>query len=142
MSTEENSLISEAAFVLLHDHVNTFEKLELFLMMARDPNASWSLDSIAASIKLPRAELMSAIDHLRAAGILRRVPGATYKLIYSPTAEVAPSCSDLFQVVESDRTTVMRILREIEIARASRSSAYAFADAFKIRKPIPEGSDE
>lgn len=142
MSADDNSEIDDAVFALLRERVDTFEKLELVMTMGRSPYTSWTLEALESALRVPRAELVPAIDQLRAAGVLRRVPGATYQLLYNPIAEIAPACTRLCRAYDRERTGVTRLLREIEVARATRSSADAFANAFRIRKPVTEDSDE
>jgi hypothetical protein len=133
---------TDAVRALLSEQVDTFDKLEIVVTMAGDPKQRWTLDALTAALRVSAVDLRPVIDELRASGVVRRVPGATYCLVYAPQDSLAVACAELCRLYQIDRSWVVRALRDVELARVRRSTADDFADAFRIRRPRPEPSDE
>lgn len=139
MTPDGEDTLAPEVVALLRSSVDTLEKLELVTAMAREPITNWSLEDLSARVRVPRSELVYAIDQLRAAGILRQVPGTTYKLLYTPTTrELAAACSALRQVYDRQPSAVIRMLRELEMDRSSNSEA----DVFPIRRSRTDHDDK
>jgi hypothetical protein len=124
---------SEAARALVACHVDTLEKLEVVIAVVDQPAKTWTLDGMARELNIPAMHLRTAIDALRAAGILRLVPGLRYRVVYAPASqEMRAACASLAHDHRADRDAVVRLVRERELERM-RSPADEFAEAFRIR---------
>jgi hypothetical protein len=133
---------SEAARTLVAAHVDTLEKLEVVIAAVSQPAKTWTLDGMARDLNIAALHLRTAIDALRAAGILRLVPGLRYRLVYAPSSpSMRAACAALASDHAADREAVVRLVRARELDRM-RSPADEFAEAFRIRQPDEVGDDE
>jgi hypothetical protein len=138
-----NEDISDPALDLLVTHVNTVVKLELLVAVMAAGNATWSLDAACITVGLTSSQLRPELDQLRASGLLRLVPGRPYRFRYEPaTGVIAAAATALLDTYRRDRGTLLKMLRTIDLVRARRSPAEQLANAFLVRRPIEEGSDE
>jgi len=104
---------TDAARALVERHVDTFEKLTIFLALARIPAARWSLDALGAILATPPARLQPSIDQLRLSGLVRRVAGADLLELAPATPELALAARELYVACERDRAAIVELLVEI-----------------------------
>jgi hypothetical protein len=119
MKPTEDDDLTDPVRGLLETCVDSLPKVMLVVEVIRGPAINWSLEDLSLLSPLSRSDLVATLDHLRAAGILRQVPGTTYKLIYAPvTAELAKACAALCRAYDRHPLAVARVLREGDSRRS------------------------
>jgi hypothetical protein len=131
------------ALKLLVDHVDTVEKLEVIAAVLDGVRDAWSLDTISTTIRISPTQLRPHLDELRACGLLRSIPGRSYRFRYDPqTPILAQGARALHAAYQQDRGSLIKIIRLLETERARRSPADVFAEAFVVRRRTVEDTDE
>jgi len=118
--------VSEAVRALLAGSVDSIEKLELITLLHRHPIA-WTAITAGEQLRISPAAAATALEQLRAAGILEVEPGAGYR--YRPDE----ACRELVEIYESDRVAILTLMATIALGRIRSSAAHTFADAFRVR---------
>lgn len=112
--TSNHQNIPEAAQQLIAAHVNTFEKLEVMVTVLGGRRPAWTLDEIAEATRISTTRLRPHLDALRACGLLRSIPGRSYRFVFEPSsAELAEGAAALHGAYHRDRGAVIYALREV-----------------------------
>lgn len=122
---------SAAVRALVLGPVDSFEKLELLIVLARSPEP---LDVTTIMVTFGRRT--TVVDYLiellaRAGVIVEASPGAWQLPRSGPMAD---AIAELVQLYDRRPAQVMNLLAEAALARLRERSARAFADAFVLRR--------
>lgn len=132
--------LSHALRKLLDTHVESFEKLELLMLLRRAPGGPRTVGELSLELPLDGAEVREIVAALSAAGLLARAADGGISL--SPqTAEHRAAMDELVRLYEEDRITLVKAIAETAMERLRNLAGRAFADAFVIRKK-PGGNDD
>jgi DNA-binding IclR family transcriptional regulator len=121
--------LSTAVRALLR-RIETYEQLDVVLVMAHEPERVWTADALAERVRLPAGGLQEGLDSLSAQGLLSRA-GEGWRLPDAQTQELA--C----QLLEAYRENVLEVVRELTenaMERLRVNALRTFADAFVVRK--------
>ena len=131
--------LSQALRKLLDTHVESFEKLELLMLLRRAPSGSQTAGELALALSLGADEIREIVAALSAAGLVTRAPDGRIALAPQP-AEQRAVLDELARVYEDDRIVLVKAIAETAMERLRNLAGRAFADAFVIRKKPPGGS--
>lgn len=120
----------------LREHIETYEQLEIVLLLRNRPGQSLDCDAISAELRLPEAVVEEALDALSQRELVTRTPAAAGPVFsYSPeTPNLAELVSALAQLNLERRLDVMRLMTANSIERLRAKAASTFADAFLLRR--------
>lgn len=128
--------IPDEVRALLRQHLTSFEKLEILLLLQAHPEQALSVRDIAASKNISEDLVIIALNELhtsRLIGIEAATPRAVYR--YAPvTTELAHATKALARVADEQRAAVMSLMSANAIERVRSGAVRAFADAFIVRK--------
>jgi DNA-binding transcriptional ArsR family regulator len=130
--------LSQTLRKLLDTHVESFEKLELLMLLRRAPG-SQTAGELALALSLGADEIRETAAALSAAGLVTRAPDGRISLA-PQTAEQRAALDELARVYEEDRIVLVKAIAETAMERLRSLAGRAFADAFVIRKKPPGGS--
>jgi DNA-binding IclR family transcriptional regulator len=134
-----SSPLSLALRKLLDAHVESFEKLEVLMLLRRTP-AGTTAAEISRALGLGGDEVGEITAALSAAELVARAPDGRISL--SPQrAEDRAALDELARVYAEDRLTLVKVIAETAMDRLRNLAGRAFADAFVIRKK-PGGDDD
>jgi predicted transcriptional regulator len=134
--------VPENARALLRDHVESYEQLEVLLLLRAEVGVPWTPDAVAERLRIDMGSAESALQHLATHGLveLQRQTGVTDRFCYKPqTSALATAAAALAQAYEERRAAVMALLSANAIERVRASVLHTFAEAFRLRKRKPDG---
>jgi hypothetical protein len=126
-------MISDDVNTLLRDCIESFEQLEVLLLLHRTPGQPWTADAVstATPLKLSLDVAEEALAHLRR---WKLVEGEARIYRYNPANRLDATVRALAAVYEDDRLEVMKIMNQNAIERVRTSALRAFADSFFVGK--------
>jgi hypothetical protein len=135
-----SSILSPALRKLLDTQVESFEKLELLMLLRRAPSGSVATGEIALALNLGSDEVRAIVAALSAGGLIARAADGALSLApQKPEDQVV--VDELARVYEEDKIALVTAIAEIAMDRLRNLAGRAFADAFVIRKNKKGGDD-
>ena len=127
------------AFV--RQHVESYEHLEVLLLLQRNRDEQWSFEAVAEKLRITPAAAREAIDHLGRNGLLlSRASGSRPVFRYCPASENLESMVDrLVQIYKENRLGVIRLMNAGAIDRVRSAAIRTFAEAFRLKRENEEG---
>jgi hypothetical protein len=125
---------------LLQNGIDTFEKLEVVVMLRAAPRSVMSVADLATGLKQERSVVRRAALELRAIALVDMTADDEIRLV-APTSRDFDSITELARLYADDRLAVVKALGEIAMQRIRNMASQAFADAFVIRKK-PSGDGD
>jgi hypothetical protein len=116
---------------LLEAPLDTFEKLEICMVLWTATARTQSPRELAARIQLPLDLVERALEDLVAAKYVELAGGLARLTV---PAALVPDVQALVELYATDRILIVRTLSELAMDRVRGMAARAFADAFLIRK--------
>lgn len=120
----------------LREHIESFEQLEIVLLLRSRPDQAMNSTAISAELRLPEAIVDETLDTLSERELVARAPGADGPLFnYSPeTPALAELVSAVAQLNQDRQLDVMRLMTANSIDRLRAKALSTFADAFLLRR--------
>ena len=139
MSNAED--LPEDVRALLHEHIETYEQLEVLLLLRRERYEEWTIAALAARLRVRDELIGSAVDRLKSGGLVAAVSGAgAVRFAYRPGSSGLDAAAG-----HLDREYAQRPLRIIQlmsanaIERVRTAALHTFADAFVLKKKDDDG---
>ncbi|HKZ74860.1 MAG TPA: hypothetical protein VJ011_12395 [Steroidobacteraceae bacterium] len=125
--------LPDSVRALLRDHIESYEQLELLLLLRGRPGGIWTLREIAQRMQLPDEELEEALRGLRAAGCLgERIQGDD-AIRYAPRdAGQAVAIEGLAAAYGEKPLAIIKLMSANAIERVRTAAINTFADAFVV----------
>jgi predicted transcriptional regulator len=117
---------------LLYDGVETYEQLEIVLMLIRDPAEPWTVDTVATALGVSDAVADDALQQLLRAGLVAVATGeGRPRFAYAPkTPAIAATVDRLRDAYADHRLAVINEITANALQRVRTSAIRAFARAF------------
>jgi len=131
--------LSQTLRQLLDTHVDSFEKLELLMLLRRAPEGRRTTGELALALDLGGDEVREIVGALSSAGLVERADDGGISLAPRTEADRA-ALDELAQVYAEDKIALVKAIAETAMDRLRSLAGRAFADAFVIRKK--RGGDE
>ena len=126
-------MISENAKALLRDHIESFEQLEILLLLHRRAGDTLDSDSIAVELKLDFDTVTEALGHLCRGRLVVRVEGEARVFRYGPDRPgMDAAVSNLAESYDENRLDVINLMNTNAIERVRTSAMRAFANSFLL----------
>jgi hypothetical protein len=126
-------MISDNAKALLRDHIESFEQLEILLLLRRRGADTVDSDAIAIELKLDFDTVTEVLGHLCRGHLAARVGGEARLFRYSadrPGMDAA--VSNIAQSYAENRLEVINLMNTNAIERVRTSAMRAFANSFLL----------
>jgi len=117
----------------LRDHVETYEQLEILVLLAGAPDRHWSADDIAAALRVDHAVVTEGLAHLDRAGVLV-ASGPDTAPRFAARPDHAAMVVRLADVYRRDRLGIMNRMTSNALERVRTSALRAFTSAFLLGK--------
>jgi hypothetical protein len=118
---------------LLHEHVESYEQLEILLLFAGEPDRSWSGRELAAKAGMPIGAAVDAAEHLHQVAVLiRSESGGVAR--FSARSDLTATIDHLHEAHQRDRLGIMNLMTAFALERVRTSALRAFAGAFQLGK--------
>jgi len=131
--------LSNAVRKLIGDHVESFEKLEVLMLLRRGRDGSITIGALARELALDTDEVRTIVAALSAGGLVAPGPDGTVALA-PRTAEDQAALDELARVHDEDKIALVKAIASNAMERLRNLAGRAFAEAFVIRKK-PGDSD-
>jgi len=121
---------------LLREHIETYEQLEVLLLLRRERHEKWTAAALAARLQV-RAELIAtALAGLERAGLVvvggeASAPHFTYR---PATAGLDAAADRLDREYRERPIRIIQLMSANAIERVRTSALQTFADAFVLKK--------
>jgi hypothetical protein len=118
---------------LLLERVESYEQLEVLLLLCRDRAQSWSADRVGEKLRLSTLVTTKVLDELTRGGFLHETrAGNAATFIFQPGSErTTQLIEELLRSYDDNCLDVIQVMNSRAMDRA-RSVAREFADAFII----------
>jgi len=125
--------LPEDVCALLHEHIETYEQLEVLLLLRRERYEKWTVPGLAARLQV-RAELIgSALEGLEAAGLVA-VTGAAH-FAYRPATSILDAATGRLDQEYTERPIpIIQLMSTNAIERVRNAALHTFADSFVLKK--------
>jgi hypothetical protein len=122
--------------LLLREHVETYEQLEVLLLLHRDRNRTWNADAAGTALSLSPEAAADALDHLYGRGLLAMAPSGSARLFrYALTrGHTDEAVARLAREYGENRLEIIKLMSAYAIERVRTAAIRAFAVAFVLRR--------
>lgn len=128
--------LPEDVRALLHEHIESYEQLEVLLLLLRERDGEWTMASLSARLHVREELIGSALEGLRAGGLVV-VAGTTPapRFAYRPATSRLDTAAGRLEREYAERP--IRIIKHMSanaIERVRTAALHTFADAFVLKK--------
>lgn len=120
----------------LRDHIESYEQLELLLIMRSDTGPSWTEETLGARLRITSAPVRAALDRLESAGFAeaRVQAGEKHYAYLCQSDNVEATISRLAAAYREYPIPIIKVMSANAIERLRTAALRTFADAFIVRK--------
>ncbi|HEY3654078.1 MAG TPA: hypothetical protein VGL34_03735 [Steroidobacteraceae bacterium] len=132
--------ISDEVRAFLREHIETYEELEVLLLLQREAQGPWTADLLAARLHITPAALGEALTALRGRRFVESL-SVRAEEHYRLPADVArnETLSRLAGLYASHTIEIIKLMSSNSIERIRTAALRSFADAFLFRKDKKNG---
>jgi DNA-binding IclR family transcriptional regulator len=126
---------------LLRDHIESYEQLELLVLLRTELDHRWTVDALSARFRIPASLASLALDELQTAGFVEpRGHGPEKQYAYlTQSNHVEATLERLIQAYREYPIPILRQMSANAIERVRTAALRRFADAFILRKDKKDG---
>lgn len=126
---------------LLRDHIESYEQLELLLLIRADHGTSWTEEALCARLQMPSSLVQTALHGLESARFLeaRTQDGKKRYSYLCQTDSVEMTIGRLTAAYREYPIPVIKLMSANAIERLRTAALRTFADAFDLRKDKNRG---
>ncbi|HEY2407476.1 MAG TPA: hypothetical protein VGI10_15805 [Polyangiaceae bacterium] len=124
----------------LVENIETYEELELLVLLRGESQGSQSVEQMALQLSIPEQLALDALDALVARGLLVANSGAKGRYQYAPgNPALHRGAGVLYDEYKRNRLHVIHLMTANAIERLRSSTLRTFADCFRVRGPKDNG---
>lgn len=134
MTDSTNSSLPEALHNFLRAHVESYEQLNILILLSAQPDRVWEIKAIATELRIPEALAEEAARFLCRQSLLTVQVGMRALLfVYKPRSpELDELVKALAEAYREQSLEVMRLMTANAIERLRLKSIRSFSDAFIV----------
>lgn len=122
-----------AVRAFLRDHIESYEQLEILLLLRRRPGEALTARALMDRMELPRDTVEESLDGLARAGCVTAGARSGEPVRYAPRdATLAATIDGLAAAYEDSRLAIIKLMSANAIERVRSAAIHTFADAFVI----------
>jgi len=127
--------LPEDVRALLHEHIDSYEQLEVLLLLRRERYEEWTAEGLAARLHV-RAELVhGALASLEASGLLATTGAGPRRYAYRPASSGLETAAGRLEREYAERPIlIIQLMSANAIERLRTAALHTFADAFVLNK--------
>ncbi|MGH8138289.1 MAG: hypothetical protein ACREVV_08860 [Steroidobacteraceae bacterium] len=134
-----SSDLSAAVQALLYDHIESYEQLEILLLLRLAGGESWSEEQISSRLNISSSLTAGALSALRLSGLVKlREDWPRYEYA-ADTQAMDDAVNALAAVYATHRFEIIKLMSANAIKRMRTGALRAFADAFLLHKDKGDG---
>ena len=122
--------------MLLHDHIESYEQLEMLLLMRSDTVGSWTAEMLGERLRMTLSLVLAAIAGLELAGFVeaRAHEGVKEYSYLCQSDSVEATISRLAAAYRENPIPIVKLMSANSLERLRTAALRTFADAFILRK--------
>lgn len=126
---------------LLRDHIESYEQLEVLLLLRTELDHPWTVDALSARFRIAASLVSLALDGLQTGGFVEaRAHGAEKQYAYiAQSNHVEATLRQLIQAYREHPIPILKQMSANAIERVRTAALRTFADAFILRKDKKDG---
>jgi hypothetical protein len=126
---------------LLREQIESYEQLELLLLLRRERDGPWTEEILTARLGISTSLVLSALAELQAAGFVEeRAHGSAKRYAYRVQSDnVEATVARLEQTYREYPIQVVKLMSANAIERVRTAALRTFADAFILKKDKDRG---
>jgi len=132
-------LLTDELRAFLRENVHSYEELETLLLLYRQREGRWSIDSVAAELRLPDTLAAAALGALQARGWIQSTSAEPEKFWYDAAKVSDETVASLARAYTEARFAVVEVMSANALTRLRSSAIRTFAEAFRLRGPKKNG---
>ena len=142
MPVSDSSDLPEDVRILLHEHIETYEQLEVLLLLRRERYEAWTPEALAARLHVAEALVQPALSTLKAAGLVTTdgtsdSAGHPRRYAYRPASSGLDATVGILDREYAERPiSIIRLMSANSIERVRTAALHTFADAFILNKSL------
>jgi len=120
----------------LHEHIETYEQLEILLLLRRERYEEWTIAALAARLHVSGELVGSALERLESGGLVA-ITAATPApcFAYRPlTAGLDTTAGHLDREYAERPVRIIQLMSANAIERVRTAALHTFADSFVLKK--------
>jgi hypothetical protein len=128
--------LPEDVCALLHEHIESYEQLEVLLLLRRERHEEWTVAGLTARLRI-RAELIgSALEGLKTGGLVAATGAASEpRFSYRPASSGIDAAAGRLEREYAERPIrIIQLMSANAIDRVRTAALHTFADAFVLKK--------
>ncbi|MGH8316512.1 MAG: hypothetical protein ACREUL_00845 [Steroidobacteraceae bacterium] len=133
--------LPEDVHALLREHIESYEQLEILLLLRRERYEDWTPQGLTTRLRLPAELIESALTGLKASGLVEAT-GAdpTPRFAYRPASSGLDAAVGRLEREYSERPiSIIKLMSANAIERVRTAALHTFADAFVLKKDKNRG---
>lgn len=124
---------------LLYEHIESYEQLEVLLLLRLEAVETWSEERISSRLKIPSAMAAEALGALIKSGLVKlRADWPRYEYA-AETRALDDAVGTLARLYTTHRFEIVKLMSANAIKRMRTGALRAFADAFVLHKDKDNG---
>lgn len=140
--TESNEL-PEDVRRLLREHIETYEQLEILLLLRRERYEEWTPQALTVGLHIPEGLIGPALAGLTACGLIQVTLGegpTASRFAYRPVSSGLDVAAGRLDREYTERPIrIIQLMSANAIERVRTAALHTFADAFVLRKDRDRG---
>jgi DNA-binding IclR family transcriptional regulator len=135
-----SDFVSDDVRAFLRENIESYEELEVLLLLQRESVGPWNARALAARLHLPAPLLHEALGALRSRKLVDRWFDGTEEC-YRLAADMAANetLASLATLYASHAVEIIKLMSTHSIERIRTAALRSFADAFVFRKDKKNG---
>lgn len=127
--------------VFLREHIESYEQLELLLIVRADRESRWTEGSLGTRLRLSPSPVRAALDRLAAAGFVERQAhsGEDSYAYVCQSEETEATIAQLAASYREYPIPIIKLMSANAIERLRTAALRTFSDAFVLRKGKDRG---
>lgn len=133
--------LPEDVRTLLHEHIESYEQLEVLLLLRRERYEAWTVAGLAARLHIREELVGSALDGLKAGGLVAATVAAPApRFAYRPASSGLDAAAGRLDREYAERPIrIIQLMSANAIERVRTAALHTFADAFVLKKDGKDG---
>ena len=137
----ETDDLPEDVRALLHEHIESYEQLEVLLLLRRERYEEWTVEGLATRLHVREELVGSALEGLRADGLVTATAAApAARFAYRPASSGLDAAAGRLDREYAERPIrIIQLMSANAIDRVRTAALHTFADAFVLKKDNKDG---
>lgn len=132
--------LPEDVRALLHEHIESYEQLEILLLLHRERYENWTPQGVTTRLRLPAELIRSALTGLKASGLVEATGADPARFAYRPASSGLDAAVGRLAREYSERPiSIIKLMSANAIERLRSAALHTFADAFVLKKDKNSG---